>query len=384
MTGRYLHFYRCPPVNGELPNSPITIDVPFDGLVLAAAKETLITGLSAGAWSTFFEHQVEPGGIDDEFRWLSNGLGRGGELRRSFSNILGRVFARWYLQNHEGVRALVPIEHAGSPIAPFLRVNKLPRESGDMPDWVGCTGSQFVLAEAKGRHTGGRWDKKIRAGELPDVVEFAYQQTERAVVVAFDLKRGCKRFAVASRWGTVTNKQEPWLVVKDPEEDGAPLEKGDWSRCESALVDAETAYLLSGAGFSRGLTESLHKWDGRPTELLREFQSDWRTQMAHVLVDGERGAFEDAGLNVLFTSSGFLPIKDGEDTMRAQALVEAFGQAALLQIGKRRLPAPEGSSDQAAIEDSVSRPAEQGRATTSHEITLAPLRRGDTLKVEFI
>lgn len=384
MTERYVHFYRDPPEPGELDDTPITLDVPFVELALAAAKETLITGLSAGAWASFFEHQIAPSlDEEDELIWLGDGLGRGGELRRSFSNILGRVFARWYLQSREGIRALVPIERAGSQITPFLRVDRKAGESGDMPDWIGCTRSHLVLAEAKGRHTGGRWDRKIKKGNLPAIVDFAMEQTERAEPYAFDSVRRCKRWAVASRWGTVKNKQQPWMVAKDPVDDAPELKGVELTQCTRALIDIETALLVHGAGFSPRLGEFFDHNHLYGAALVQEFRGDWGPSLARTQLQSDEETFDGSGLNVLFTPTGFLAVRNQTDGELANALIRAFEQTALLQIAIERLPAPADAPFQRQIDQTYEKPARRGRAVISNQIALAPLRRGDKLKFEF-
>lgn len=380
MTERKLYFYRSLPHSPRRLNRPGCIRIPFDELALAAAKETLITGLSAGAWVSFFENQLND---TRQLIWLGDGLGRGGELRRSFSNILGRIFARWYLQSREGVRALIPIERAGSPITPFLRVDRKRGESGDMPDWIGCTRSHLVLAEAKGRHTGGRWDRKVKKGELPPIVDFAMEQTERAEPFAFGGVRQSQRWAVASRWGTVTNKQQPWLIAKDPVDEAPELKGMELMECTRALIDMETVLLVHGAGFSSGISKSIDHDELYGAALLREFRGEWAPCIARYRLESDSGTFEGAGLNVLFTPTGFLAIKDSEDVQRARALSDAFDQTLLLQIDAERLPKPPDAQFQRVVDDTLDKPARRGRAVISNQIALAPLRRGDQLKFEF-
>ena len=112
----------------------------------AAVSETLQTGLPISAFANQLAALLT-GSLD--LTWKDDGPGVGRELRRSYSNIHGRFFARAYLEKCEGVRYLIPIERNPFSFADYV-VRLRRGQRGDMPDWVACDSSRLVIAEAKG------------------------------------------------------------------------------------------------------------------------------------------------------------------------------------------------------------------------------------------
>lgn len=135
------------------------LDIDLNDVALSSAKETLQTGMHVSSWLNLFDELLVPG--TTELIWRDSGPGKGRELKRSFSNILGRFFARAYLETNEGVSELISIEGKKTSICNArFRVQRIRGETGDMPDWIGWTGSGFVVAEAKGSHANGNWSHK--------------------------------------------------------------------------------------------------------------------------------------------------------------------------------------------------------------------------------
>ena len=96
------------------------------------------------------------GAEQNDLVWKGSGPSKGRELKRAFSNILGRYFARAYLETHEGVSELLSIEGKIMSICnDRFRVRRVPAMKGNMPDWIGWTSNGFVIAEAKGSHDFG-------------------------------------------------------------------------------------------------------------------------------------------------------------------------------------------------------------------------------------
>ena len=187
----------------------------------AAVSETLQTG---GPRSAFYNQLRAFLTGKRDLIWKGDGPGIGRELRRSYSNIHGRFFARAYLEKCEGVRNLIPIE--GNP---FRFANYVVRlrdgQKGDMPDWVGWDSSGLVVAEAKGTYAKGErdWSKAFYGDySLPQCLRTAKEQVKRVQIdnkdgIASDLE--FMGWSVASKWATETgwatkkNGFEPWLAA---------------------------------------------------------------------------------------------------------------------------------------------------------------------------
>src|SRR5688572_24530623 len=73
--------------------------VPFDmdDVARAAWGEILQTAPSSTSLFAFLENLLQPG---PDLIWRGKGPGRGTEMRRSFSGLFGRFFARAYLEIH--------------------------------------------------------------------------------------------------------------------------------------------------------------------------------------------------------------------------------------------------------------------------------------------
>jgi hypothetical protein len=184
----------------------------------------------------------------DRLTWLQDGGGVGAEMKRGFSGILGRFFARWYLETHHGLTDMVPISGEG----PVYSHNVVVLRKGriNLPDWV-CLGptGQPVLAESKGSHNRSRWAGPLTASPL----EKAKEQLQSAVVQMRSPATGrlrrvkVKGWAVMSRWSTVQNMRPPLLYVLDPETQGHEMTVDEGKR---AAQDIRRAVL---AGFMRVL-----------------------------------------------------------------------------------------------------------------------------------
>lgn len=152
MTNYNIHYYRKPGCSSSLQHPPVTLDLV--DLAHAAVSETLISGGPISGFSNQLSAFLT---AKQDLTWKGSGPGIGRELRRSYSNIHGRIFARAYLEKSEGVVRLVPIEGNYFSFAGTIEVRLRDGQKGDMPDWLGCDSSGIVVAEAKGTHAKGNW-----------------------------------------------------------------------------------------------------------------------------------------------------------------------------------------------------------------------------------
>lgn len=251
-------------------------DRPIDLLELArsAALETLQSGLGARSWTNLFSDLLVPS--LPKLIWQERGLGVGRELRRSYSNILGRFLARCYLETVEGVSNLVPIDGDNFAIPHTnLAVRRRKGVRGDLPDWVGRLGVVPVIAEAKGSHDVRNWMTK----KWPAVVEKARQQVQRVELVQITPSgkrvRGSSSqyfegWSVASKWGTQFANPDPVLIaVQDlaktaPHKGGQPPVASSPDGFDAGLDELFFSPLLKSMGFADDPRFFRMKVDGDP------------------------------------------------------------------------------------------------------------------------
>lgn len=201
-------------------------------------------------WVDMFNGALSAGGAG--FRWKRGGLGAGRETKRSFSNILGRFCARWYLTRHEGLLGLESIE-GENDILPNVRVarRKNPKtgKKVDLPDWLGWTRDGLVLAEAKGSHDGSDWRnwRGPKPSRRPGCLRSAMRQLMYARLEVDGRPVQSKKWAVASRWATEADpNRNPYIYAIDPEQPGGELSADRFNAIVKGLESRSSARLLTG------------------------------------------------------------------------------------------------------------------------------------------
>lgn len=232
----------------------------------AAARETLVTATPqlAAIWTDLFRNMITGGG---ELRWRENGPGIGRDARIAFSSLLGRYFARAYLEADEGVRVLVPLDTVKRRLSgTSYSVGKFPPSRGLEADWIGLDNNGLVIAEAKGSFNDGvgTWLGPV---SVPQVLSTAIAQADRTAV--FNGRTGtklpAKRWAIASRWATEQNGRSPTLLAWDPEEE--KLKEDDYRALAKILHDADVYGIMRGLGHAAafeilGTNEPSHRVAG--------------------------------------------------------------------------------------------------------------------------
>ncbi|MCL4065393.1 hypothetical protein M3484_02235 [Pseudomonas sp. GX19020] len=143
----------------------------------AAAEETLQGSPLAGAWLNLFSAQLSQ---DDPFwlRW-SGDMAESAELRRAYSGLYGRFFARALLQQHLGFTSFLSLGRNGLQIPNSVNVKRI--RKGDIPDWIAWCPSRnrHVLGEAKGTLTA----KDFLGQTIPKCVQEGKKQFQRVRVL---------------------------------------------------------------------------------------------------------------------------------------------------------------------------------------------------------
>jgi hypothetical protein len=147
-------------------------EVDTDLVAMCAMGEILQTGPTAGPMSLLFDELLVPG--HRKLIWKGAGPGRGIEMRRAFSGLFGRFFARAYLQRYHGFTWFAPIDGEPTYISKRVRVARMPGKTAELPDWICAMPGKIAVAEAKGSHqAAGR-----TAGGVPGPIKTAAGQIQ--------------------------------------------------------------------------------------------------------------------------------------------------------------------------------------------------------------
>ena len=188
----------------------------------SAMMETLHSRDIALAFRTLFPKLLKE--YSSKLIWKNQGVGIGREIKRAYSAIFGRVFARYYLTKHAGVQCLIPIESRTPKFTNDFElqlsrsVPKGKKQKVYLPDWIGYTEEELVIAEAKGSHKEENWRNNFKKKKLPNCLIAANRQVNSLSIKFKTLLNQpitipFSGWSVASQWSTEENKNEPWLVA---------------------------------------------------------------------------------------------------------------------------------------------------------------------------
>ena len=214
----------------------------------AAARETLVIATShmAAMWTDLFESILSP---SSELRWLGDGPGIGRDARVAYSGLLGRDMARAYLTECEGVCVLVPMDVARRQLerTPYV-IEKDPPGRVFEADWIGLDSQGLVIVEAKGTHYGRPAEWHGPRNYPKKLLDSAINQARKTAVFERRTRRKlpAKRWAIASRWATEDNGQEPSLLAWA--QDDTTLPDDDYRELSRILHRADTTRILMGLG----------------------------------------------------------------------------------------------------------------------------------------
>ena len=193
-------------------------------------------GAALGTWS-LFNALIDTTTSDFRFH---EPLGKSREVKTTLSGLFGRFVARAYANKYLNYRFFSCIHSPPMPLAFGLGlVERI--ESGDLPDWaVWGPSSGLGIVEAKGSHD---WPGPAKS------LGRAYEQAGRVTITLSAQVATFKRYAIATRWGFMTNGPErPMLWVKDPDEAGDALSKGELHRLGFGVARRHYASLLKPLG----------------------------------------------------------------------------------------------------------------------------------------
>lgn len=282
-------------------------------------------------------------------RWCED-MAASAEMRRAYSALYGRFFARGMLQSTLALRDFVPL-HTQSTPAGAVTVERLVK--GDIPDWIAWDpiAGAYVLCEAKGNLTGTTSNFRTAT---PNCVVNGKDQFDRVEVLDSTGQAVAARGWVgASLWATDQRSRNPVFLAYDPDGQGRDLTPDERGRHARALHARWTESLADGLG-----EPALRHLDGPPTLLLQinvPASPDLRAprlrrspaQRADDVTDvvdkpsprRHRGLYVPA----LLTRFGLTPMRgrDARDTLlKAQTSAQASGEPAWFVGLNRRALAP--------------------------------------------
>lgn len=194
--------------NGGDVQGPIPINLMW--VAAAAAEETFQGSPLARAWLDLFRAQLSS---DDNYwlRWRGD-LAESSELRRAYSGLYGRFFARALLQQHLGFTSFLSLQRNGLKVGAAVEVERT--SAGDIPDWIAWspTHKRYVLAEAKGSLVAKDF---LKAG-TPNCIKEGKKQFSRVRVLVNGVEHDPLRWVAASRWATDTRPGGPATALWDP------------------------------------------------------------------------------------------------------------------------------------------------------------------------
>lgn len=173
-------------------------------------------------------------------------------MRRSFSALFGRFFARAYLELHHDFVWFAAIDGDNFHISKNWRVSRKPKSRTEMPDWICARPGELAVAEAKGSHQKGNASR----GGTPNPIKTADGQIKGVLVQKRVNHRtrqtwqskSVKGWAVMSRWGLADPPRDPFLYVLDPETEGETPMSGELDELVQAVARAHVKQTVHGLG----------------------------------------------------------------------------------------------------------------------------------------
>ncbi len=262
----------CPPplqTIKERPKPNVTFDT--KGVERCAWGEILQTAPRSTSLFAFIEDLLEPG---SDLVWRGSGPGRGTEMRRSFSGLFGRFFARSYLQNYHNFIWFSAIDGDNFHLSPHWRVSRKPGSKSDMPDWICAGAGELAIAEAKGSHQ----KSSATNNAIPGPLKTAQNQITGVRVQKYLpigprgrwQSRSVKGWGVMSRWGLTAPPKDPFLYVLDPETEGEALTSNETKELVQAIARTHVQQTAQGLGFVNDAGELLAEPKGRRINLVED------------------------------------------------------------------------------------------------------------------
>lgn len=238
----------------------------------AAAEETLQGSPMVAGLLKLFRSQLSQIELSD-LRWRGD-FAESAEIRRAYSGLYGRFFARAMLTHHIGLSRFVSLKRDGVQIPGSVHVKRISK--GDIPDWIAWSDARanFALCEAKGSLTAH--DFLTLNG--PKCVHEGKAQFRRVATSLGGVDINPDEWVAASRWSTDERTIVPKTILWDPpgKDPGFSPEEADEQK--AAMTQAWLQSLAPGLGWSTA------------KDLTSEAKSE-----AAIVVRAEPGDLDDDG-----------------------------------------------------------------------------------------
>ena len=306
---------------------------------LAAAEETINGGPLATAWLQLFRGHLSCSEAE-LLRWRGD-LGESAEMRRVYSGLYGRYFARALLATELGLTDFIPLNRDITPIPDGVTVTRI--DKGDIPDWIAWnpqTGA-YVLGEGKGRLTGS--EQRFLNG-TPSCVDAGKEQFARVEVRDSGGRTIATRNWVAvNLWSTDERRQRPVSLLWDPPEDGDLLTDDEVPRHADAIRRhhiATTAMRLGEPDFTVRI--AVKPSDDGVSSTIREATEDsWFGPIERHSREPHESDYQAAVITLL----GIRPIRDAGDLRDAHGIRERADRTGepvmIFGLAKVKLPPAE-------------------------------------------
>ena len=210
----------------------------------AAAEETLQGSPFTSAWIKLFRTHLST--RDDYWlRWRGD-LAESAELRRTYSGLYGRFFARALLTHHLGFTRFLSLKRNGLEVQGSVKVERT--SEGDIPDWLAWDDrhSLFVLCEAKGSLTA----RDFLSPGTPKCVGNGKQQFNRVMTHEGGRIIHPARWVAATRWATDVRNGDPTTILWDPPVKYPPFDEEEATRHRVAMTRAWLNRIAPGMGWT--------------------------------------------------------------------------------------------------------------------------------------
>ena len=210
----------------------------------AAAEETLQGSPLVSAWMKLFRTHLS---TRDNYwlRWRGD-LAESAELRRTYSGLYGRFFARALLTHHLGFTRFLSLKRNGLEVQGSVNVERI--NGGDIPDWLAWDDRhlRFVLGEAKGSLTA----RDFLSPGKPKCVGNGKEQFDRVRTYERGRIIHPARWVAATRWVTDVQNGDPITILWDPPVEDTPFDDEEATRHRAAMTRAWLNSIAPGMGWT--------------------------------------------------------------------------------------------------------------------------------------
>ena len=306
---------------------------------LSAAEETINSGLFVSAWLRLFQAHLSCSEAE-MLRWRGD-LGISAEIRRAYSGLYGRYFARALLASELGITDFISLDRDITSIPNGVTVTRI--EKGDIPDWIAwdLQSGAYVLGEAKGRLTGS--EQQFLSGR-PSCINDGKAQFERVEVKdSSDRIIATRNWVAANLWSTDERRRRPVSLLWDPPDEGNPLTNDEVSRHADAIRRYRTTTIANQLGNPAFTVRiAIQPSDEGVSSTIREAVEDNRFGP---IERPSQEPHESDYLAAVITPLGIQPIRNTADLETAHGIKEsvddADGPAMIFGLARRKPQTPE-------------------------------------------